>query len=868
MLWLLPLTKEHLMFRLPTVAAVLVITSLTGPTRLVMSQGSQADYDRMEQLAGRVRGKVFRTAVEPQWLPSGDQLWYRVQTGPQAHEFVFVDLKQGVRASAFDHARVAKQLSELAKKDFSESALPLEILQFSDDGWQMWVKCDGRTWQIDRQDSSIKASEAPEIDEAPQASLKQIRPSIDKGDELELEFVNDSEGPLRTVWIDRSGRPVPYDTIQPGKRHRQHTFSGHIWLVENQQRQPVALFEANANSPVIRIDGKTIIDIERPMGRGSSSRGSRRPSSNASESPNGEFQVSVNHKQLVIKQKNTEGSLLTATPIGSQNEWMDQRFYWSPDSRWLVAIEESPGEERTIYMVESSPKDQLQPKLHEMTYVKPGDAIRSEQPRLFDLEHGKEVSINGELFENPWRMNDYRWRDDSSEFVFFYNQRGHQAVRLLAIQPETGETRAIIDETTESFVDYTNKVFRREIPETGEIIWMSERSGWNHLYLYDEATGEVKNPITQGEWIVREVERVDTEKRQIWFQASGIVPGEDPYFIHHCRVDFDGKNLIRLTDGDGTHEVTYSPDRRYLLDVYSRVDLPPVTTIRNVDDGSLVCELERGDWGPLLETGWKPTIPYSAKGRDGATDIYGVIYLPTQFQETETYPVIEYIYAGPHDSFVPKRFHTHNQARAMAELGFIVVQIDGMGTNNRGKAFHDVCWKNLGDSGFPDRILWIQAAAQQFPQMDISRVGIYGGSAGGQSTLRGLLAHGDFYKVGVADCGCHDNRMDKIWWNEQWMGWPLGDHYEQQSNVTQAHRLQGKLFLIVGELDRNVDPASTMQVVDALIRADKDFDLLVVPGGGHGVGSGRYGMRRTRDFFVRHLLGVAPRHLPTTPSAD
>ena len=356
------------------------------------------------------------------------------------------------------------------------------------------------------------------------------------------------------------------------------------------------------------------------------------------------------------------------------------------------------------------------------------------------------------------------------------------------------------------------------------------------------------------------MDQFDLEKRQIWFQASGMVPGEDPYQIHFCRVDLDGQNLVRLTDGDGTHEIQYSPNRRYLIDTYSRVDLPPVTTVRKVEDGRLICELERGDWSPLLETGWKPTIPFSAKGRDGSTDIYGVIYLPTHFEESETYPVIEYIYAGPHDSFVPKRFHTQNQARSMAELGFIVVQIDGMGTNNRGKAFHDVCWKNLGDSGFADRILWMKAAAKAYPQMDLTRVGIYGGSAGGQSTLRGLLAHGDFYKVGVADCGCHDNRMDKIWWNEQWMGWPIGDHYQEQSNVTQAHRLQGKLFLIVGELDRNVDPASTMQVVDALIKADKDFDLLVVPGGGHGVGSRRYGMRRTRDFFVRHLLGVEPRH--------
>jgi dipeptidyl aminopeptidase/acylaminoacyl peptidase len=195
----------------------------------------------------------------------------------------------------------------------------------------------------------------------------------------------------------------------------------------------------------------------------------------------------------------------------------------------------------------------------------------------------------------------------------------------------------------------------------------------------------------------------------------------------------------------------------------------------------------------------------------------------------------------------------------MAELGFVVVQIDGMGTNNRGKAFHDVCWRNIGDAGFPDRIAWMKAAAAERPYMDLSRVGVYGGSAGGQNSAGAVLAHGDFYKVAVADCGCHDNRMDKIWWNEAWMGWPVDRHYEESSNVTLAHKLQGKLLLIVGELDRNVDPASTMQVVNALVKADKDFDLLVVPGRGHGAGSGKYGTRRTRDFFVRHLLGVEPR---------
>jgi dipeptidyl aminopeptidase/acylaminoacyl peptidase len=266
-------------------------------------------------------------------------------------------------------------------------------------------------------------------------------------------------------------------------------------------------------------------------------------------------------------------------------------------------------------------------------------------------------------------------------------------------------------------------------------------------------------------------------------------------------------------------------------------------------------EVERADASALLASGWRPPERFVAKGRDGATDIYGVIHRPKEIDPRRKYPVIESIYAGPQGAFVPKAFRSGYSQEELAELGFVVVQIDGMGTSNRSKKFHDVCWKNLGDAGFPDRRLWIQAAAERYPYMDLSRVGIYGGSAGGQNAVRGLLAHGDFYKVGVADCGCHDNRMDKIWWNELWMGWPVGPHYEEQSNVTQAHRLEGRLLLIVGELDRNVDPASTMQLVNALIRADKDFDLLLVPGAGHGAGGSPYGRRRQREFFVRELLG-------------
>lgn len=547
---------------------------------------------------------------------------------------------------------------------------------------------------------------------------------------------------------------------------------------------------------------------------------------------------------------------------GSDGEYYSTYMRWSPDSKKLMAYKVRPGQEHKIYFVESSPKDQLQPKLQSRDYLKPGDALPHRSPQLFLVDQKKHVKISDEQFANQFNLQEIEWRKDSKSFLFEYNERGHQRYKVIEVTAPDGKVNVLVDEQPKTFFDYAGKGFRYDIQMTdgtggGEIIWMSERDGWNHLYLYDWK-GNVKNQVTKGNWVVRNVLHVDPGKRTITFKASGMDAGVDPYLCSIFTINFDGTGLTRLTTGGTDHDATFAPDHSMFYDISQRSDLPPVYTIRSATDGKVIMELEKADPSPLYALGWTAPEVFSAKGRDGVTDIWGHIIKPSNFDPNKKYPVIEYIYAGPHANHVPKVFNSAFRTwHQLAELGFIIVQMDGMGTSNRSKAFHDVCWKNIKDAGFPDRILWIKEAAKTRPYMDITRVGIFGNSAGGQNSLGALLHHPEFYKVAVSSSGCHDNRMDKIWWNELWMSYPVGPEYAESSNVTHAHKLQGKLLLILGELDDNVDPASTMQVIDKLVKAKKNFDFLMVPGMGHSMG-GDYGERKRRDFFVKHLLGVEP----------
>ncbi|HEV8146041.1 MAG TPA: DPP IV N-terminal domain-containing protein [Bryobacteraceae bacterium] len=775
-------------------ATVLLASALGLP-----AQVTRADYERAAGLRTKYQNLALNVADQVTWIGNTHRFTYR-RTVRDGHEFMLVDAETQAKKPAFDHEKLAAALSTAAGEKYTAHKLPFTDLTFVDNESAIQVAAAASIWRCTLADYACTKTGT-------------ARPSTGSGgrppaDTAPDEGVND----VYDGMVDLS----PYQQGQNRGR--------------GAQPPPV-------NGPPPVPDQKT--------------------------SPDGKYEAVIRNFNVFLRSKGeTE-----ATPLsfdGSEGNYYTMRsIAWSPDSKYIAAYHVRPGYKREVHYIESSPADQLQPKHSTRDYAKPGDTLDIAHPVLFEVATKKQTNISNALFPNPYSLSNPVWWRDSRGFTFDYNQRGHQVYRVIEVDI-AGNARALITETSRTFINYrpltpnqreTGKMARININDGKEIIWSSERDGWGHLYLYDGITGKVKNQITKGEWVVRSVDKVDEVKRQIWFQASGMNPGKDPYFNHYYRINFDGTGLTIFTEGDGVHSVSFSLDSKYYVDIWSRVDLAPVTELRSSEDHKRLSEIERGDMKPLVDAGWHTPEIFTAAGRDGKTEIWGVIFRPANFNPSKKYPVVEAIYAGPQGSFVPKAFGP--QVQPLTELGFIVVQIDGMGTANRSKAFHEVAWKNLADAGFPDRIAWHKAVAAKYSHYDISRVGIFGTSAGGQNAMGALLFHPEFYTVAVANSGCHDNRMDKIWWNELWMSWPVGPHYAASSNVDNAHRLQGKLLLVVGELDTNVDPSSTLQVVNALIKSNKKHDLLFVPGGGHGAG-GSYAQRLLQDFFVHHLTGHEP----------
>ena len=575
------------------------------------------------------------------------------------------------------------------------------------------------------------------------------------------------------------------------------------------------------------------------------------PGPRPNRSPDGKWTAKVEDEKLKVTGEND--AVAYVCPIESVAS-----ARWSPDSKKLVVMKLIKGDRKPVYLIRSSSSRGTRGEMLSRLYDQPGDKLDEFETYIVDPFMKSETKV--ELPQiwtggHPWAgPPGIDWIPGTSEFLIDYAERGYGRYFVDAVSVETGKRRSVIDEDPDTFFDTTSSIMRL-LQKSPELFWRSERDGFGRLYRVDAMTGAVENVVTPPNWIVRSIEWVDEDAKRLCFTANNIDAGQDPYFIHAFTVGFDGKNLVRLTDGAGTHRIDFAPDRKTFVDTWSRVDFAPVHELRRTDDGKKLAELERADLSAW--TRWKIPMPevFVAKGRDAKTDIWGIVVRPTTLDPKKSYPIIENIYAGPHDSFVPKSFSPLLNMQKLAELGFIVVQIDGMGTDNRGKAFHDVAYKNIADAGFPDRILWMKALAKKYAYVDDSRVGVYGTSAGGQNSAAAVLFHPEFYKAAFSACGCHDNRIDKLWWNEQWMG-PMGPHYEAQSNITNAGKLQGKLMLLVGELDTNVPPESTYRFADALIKAGKDFELVVMPGMDHTSG-GPYGDRKRNDFFIRNLLGSA-----------
>ena len=817
---------------------------------------------------------VYRSEIKPEWIGQGTRFWYRNMNPGGTREFVLVEGDTGVRRPAFDHAAVARQIGE----GVDSSRLPLDRLVFDVERDIVQLEGGGRAWNLEMCSGNLKPVARVYDAGVGLEPLRQIRRSVNGGAESELVVENRLDRAVRLFWVDSADKRHPYGVIQPGDKRAQHTFAGHVWVLTDFEGVDLGAFAAGARSEAAVLHEGT----PRPTAR-------RRPTPSVDDtavpSPDRSLKAFVREDQLWIRGLNgpVERPLtivgtssdsfhkdaVRARAMGMNYDLPDYApslpdVIWSPDSKYLIAFRTTVVEEPRVHLVESSPVDRLQPRFDSYPYLKAGDPIPTRRLYLFDVVAGEAIEVDSTLFQTPWELSRFVWSKDSSRFFFLFNQRGHQVMRLIEVtpRPEDGRNpgqarvRAVVEERSETFIDYSNKTYLHLMPDSEELIWMSEQNGWNHVYLYDLKTGRLKNPITRGDWVVRGVDRVDEKSRQIWFRAMGYYPDQDPYYVHHFRVGFDGTGLVALTEAEGTHSIQWSPDRTRIIDTWSRVDQPPVHDLRDAETGRQLCRLETADASEVQAGGRVYPERFVALGRDGKTRIYGIIHRPTQFNPSERYSVVENIYAGPHGQHVPKSFRAgYRHQQEIADRGFVVVQIDGMGTNWRSKSFHDVAWKNIRDAGFADRIEWIRTAARSFPWIDLSRVGIYGGSAGGQNAMRAVLDHPEFYQAAAADCGCHDNRMDKIWWNEAWMSWPVDASYERSSNLEDAAKLGGHLLLTVGELDRNVDPSSTLQVVNALLKAGKAFEFMLMTGGGHGSGESDYGRKLRADFFVKHLLG-------------
>lgn len=602
------------------------------------------------------------------------------------------------------------------------------------------------------------------------------------------------------------------------------------------------------------------------------------PAKNESVSPDSTVKVLIrNHNLYLVNLKTGEERQLTADGVDRYDYATPGSWYqvtdvevgeqydpeiditWSPDSKRFVTYKLDRRKAKRMYLFQSLPDSGYRAKVWFYERPLPGeDTPKMVEYFVFDVDKGSSVRVNIAPFADFLGNMGPAWLPDGKRLYLSHFIRGYQGLNFYVVDAVTGNAQTLFEERSETNIEY-QMAFGEVTSDGNHLVWASERDGWSHLYLYDLNTMQLVRQLTKGEYVVRSIAHVDAKAKRIWFVAGGKEAGRNPYYQHLYSVGFDGKKVTLLTPEDAEHEVVLSPNGKWFVDNYSRIDMPTVSVLRRLTDGKLVGELQRADVSKLLATGYRYPQQFVAKGRDGKTDIYGAIFYPSTFSTATVYPVIDGTYSGPQHVRTPRSFARafRNSDQPLAELGFIVVTIDGMGTAMRSKAFHDMSWKNLGDIGAPDHIAFIKQLARVHSFVDSTRVGIYGHSAGGYDAAHALLAHPDFYSVGVSSAGNHDHRMSKAWWPEQYMGLP-GKHFDEQSNLNLAQNLKGKLLLVHGDMDQNVNPANSLRLGAMFQKYNKDYDLLIIPNHDHDLYNNLYFTRKRWDYFVQHLLGVTP----------
>ncbi len=728
-----------------------------------------SDYRRAEKmLTAHTSPLVYNADIRPQWI-NDTHFWYlnRIKEG---NEFILVNARAMERASAFDHGRLADQLSDQLEEDLSAYDLPFRSIDFSEDLSSFSFSIEGQGFSYDIKENILSKNDENSYD---------TRNAIVSPDRLKAAFIRDYN-----LWVKDLNTGVETQLTFDGVEDFGYATNNAGW--------------ARRESPVL---------------------------------------------------------------------------LWSPDSRMIATFQHDGRGVGEMYLATTNvghpvpeiwkyplPEDSVIFRIHRVV-------IHLDDPKVVHLRMDPDQhrsTITDHIATRGGQFADVEWSQDGSLLAFVSTSRDHKNEMLRIADPYTGEVRDVFEETEETFFESGHSMINWHIlPETNDFIWYSQKSNWGHLYLHDLETGELKNQITEGDWRVLDVLYIDKDRRTIYFTGAGREPG-NPYFQYLYSIKTDGSDLKLHTPDSAFHSISLSPDGRYLVDSYSTPVDPPVTVVRDIESGD-VMDLEKADISELLAEGWRPPVPFSVKARDGETDLYGLMFKPSDFDETKKYPIINYIYPGPQSSSVRSMsfYASRGDNQAIAELGFIVVAINAMGTPMRSKSFHETYYGNMGDNGLPDQITGMKQLAERYNWIDIDKVGIYGSSGGGFASTDAILRYPDFFKVAVSCAGNHDNRNYEDDWGEKWQGlleeYPDGaTNYDNQANQLLAGNLKGKLLLAHGTMDTNVPYYNTLLVVNELIAANKDFDLILFPNRGHGFSNEPYMMRRRWDYFVRHLMEAEP----------